>query len=55
MEKFINVFRREKSVIIGMIHVDALPGTPRSKHSVATIVEHAKIEANIYLKAGVVN
>jgi membrane complex biogenesis BtpA family protein len=53
MENFKEVFKREKSVVIGMIHVDALPGTPRAKHPIATIVEHARKEAHIYVKAGV--
>ena len=39
--------------IIGMIHVDALPGTPRSKDNVKTIIEKAKKEAEIYKKAGI--
>ncbi|MCK5474961.1 MAG: BtpA/SgcQ family protein [Candidatus Pacebacteria bacterium] len=39
--------------IIGMIHVDALPGTPKSKDNVEAIIEKAKKEAEIYKKAGI--
>ncbi|MCK5084517.1 MAG: BtpA/SgcQ family protein [Candidatus Pacebacteria bacterium] len=39
--------------IIGMIHVDALPGTPKSKNNMKIIIEKAKKEARIYKKAGI--
>jgi len=39
--------------VIGMIHVEALPGTPRSKKIFRDVVEKAKREAMIYLNAGV--
>lgn len=38
--------------IIGMIHVEALPGTPKNKLSIADIVELAKTEAQVYIDAG---
>lgn len=39
--------------IIAMIHVPALPGTPRSELSMAAIVEHCAGEAKIYADLGV--
>ncbi|HPR31077.1 MAG TPA: BtpA/SgcQ family protein [Prolixibacteraceae bacterium] len=38
--------------IIGMIHVAALPGTPKSRCSVQQIVDRAVREASEYLEAG---
>lgn len=43
---------RDKAVI-AMIHVGALPGTPRGSESVAAIARRAAEEAKIYLDAGV--
>jgi predicted TIM-barrel enzyme len=34
--------------VIGMIHVGALPGTPRSRESVAALAERAAGEARLY-------
>jgi len=39
-------------VLIGAIHVDALPGTPNNRLSVAEIAEIAAREARIYQAAG---
>lgn len=39
--------------IIGMIHVDALPGTPKYSGSVKEIIENALNEASIYCKCGI--
>ncbi|HKR13789.1 MAG TPA: BtpA/SgcQ family protein [Pyrinomonadaceae bacterium] len=39
--------------IIGVIHVGALPGTPRSSQTVAEIVALARNEARIYRETGV--
>ena len=52
MKNFKKVFKKEKS-IIGMIHVDALPGTPKSDNNVNNIIKKAKKEATIYKKAGI--
>ncbi|MCK4592460.1 BtpA/SgcQ family protein [Candidatus Parcubacteria bacterium] len=52
MKNFKKVFKEKKS-IIGMIHVDALPGTPKSKNNIKIIIEKAKKEAKIYKRAGV--
>jgi membrane complex biogenesis BtpA family protein len=38
--------------IIGMVHVQALPGTPKNKYSLAEICEIAVLEAKKYEKAG---
>jgi membrane complex biogenesis BtpA family protein len=47
-----NLFNLNKP-IIGMIHVDALPGTPKYKGSVNKIIEKAKSEALLYQSLGV--
>lgn len=39
--------------IVGVIHVGALPGTPRSSQSVSALVASAKEEARLYREAGV--
>lgn len=39
--------------IIGMIHVDALPGTPKYGGNVKAIVEKAKSEASLYHSCGI--
>ena len=46
-------FLAEKKCIIGMIHVDALPGTPRFNGSFSAIVAKAKAEARLYQEAGI--
>ena len=52
MKKFSKVFNVKKPVI-GMIHVDALPGTPNYKGNVKNIVDKAIAEAAMYLEAGI--
>lgn len=39
--------------VIGVIHVGALPGTPRSSQTVAELVGQAKQEAKVYRECGV--
>src|SRR4051812_40704434 len=39
--------------IIGVIHVGALPGTPRGSKSVVELVRQAKEEARVYRECGV--
>jgi uncharacterized protein len=46
------LFSRSKPVI-AVIHVGALPGTPRSSHSVSELVMSAREEAKIYRECGV--
>jgi len=47
-----SLFAQNKPVI-GVIHVGALPGTPRNSHSVNELVSAARIEAQIYRDSGV--
>ena len=47
-----SLFSRSKPVI-GVIHVGALPGTPRSERSVAELVRGAREEAKVYRECGV--
>ncbi len=42
-----------KKPIIGMIHVDALPGTPGFSGSVSGIINKARTEAQVYQDAGI--
>ncbi|KAL3858605.1 hypothetical protein ACJMK2_008876 [Sinanodonta woodiana] len=51
--RFVNLFGRSKSVIIGMIHLPALPGTPRSCLKMKDIVKQARHDAEIYKQARV--
>jgi membrane complex biogenesis BtpA family protein len=44
---------KNKKPIIGMIHVDPLPGTPRFKGSIAEIIAKARAEALTYKEAGI--
>ncbi|KAG1955636.1 BtpA/SgcQ family protein [Pimephales promelas] len=50
--KFLNLFGRLKSNVIGMIHVRALPGTPLNRATLSEIIEEACREADIYHHAG---
>lgn len=43
----------QTKTIIGMVHIQALPGTPQQKLSVTDIIKLAIDEAEIYFKAGV--
>ena len=47
-----SLFSRSKPVI-GVIHVGALPGTPRASQTVSELVAMAKQEARLYRQAGV--
>lgn len=47
-----SLFARPKPVI-GVIHVGALPGTPRSSQSVSELITSARNEAKIYRECGV--
>ena len=47
-----SLFSRSKP-IIGVIHVGALPGTPRSSHTVSELVTTARSEARLYRESGV--
>jgi len=52
MTRFHNLFKSAKPVI-GMIHVDALPGAPKYSGNVKDIITNAIAEAEIYLNNGV--
>ena len=52
MKKFKSIFKKEKPVI-GVIHVKALPGTPKHTISSSQIIAEALLEAQIYKKAGI--
>lgn len=44
---------KQPKPIIGMIHVGALPGTPRNREPLSSIIKTAVNEAKIYRKCGV--
>lgn len=52
MQKFRSIFKKEKP-IIGMVHVQALPGTPKHKFEPSIIIDKALEEARVYDKAGI--
>jgi len=52
MKKFLKVFKIPKP-IIGMVHIEPLPGTPNYKGRVKDIIDKACTEAKLYLNAGV--
>ena len=45
-------FLKGQKTIIGMIHVEPLPGTPRGNSGMAEIIAKAKAEAQLYKEAG---
>jgi len=52
MEKFKSIFKVNKP-IIGMIHLKALPGTPKYNNSISEIIDAAISEVEIYKSAGI--
>ena len=52
MNKFVEKFFRTKKVI-GMIHVHALPGTPKNSKSINEIIKIAVTEAKLYQEYGI--
>ncbi|XP_060767790.1 uncharacterized protein F13E9.13, mitochondrial isoform X3 [Neoarius graeffei] len=50
--KFVKLFGRLKSNIIGMLHVGALPGTPLHRSAVPELIAEACGEAELYLQEG---
>lgn len=52
MQKFKSIFKVDKP-IIGMIHLKALPGTPKFNDSIDEIIEGAMEEVEIYKNAGI--
>jgi len=53
MNSFPLLDKVETPMIIGMIHVPALPGTPRHQRTLASLLTLVVEEANIYAEAGV--
>ena len=43
---------QKRKLIIGMVHVDALPGTPKHKYPISQIISHAVQEAKLYEQNG---
>lgn len=52
MQKFKSIFKTEKPVI-GVIHLKALPGTPKNLFDTSYIIDEALKEAKTYKKAGI--
>jgi len=52
MQKFNSIFKSEAPVI-GMIHLKALPGTPKYKADISYIIDEALKEAKVYKDAGI--
>lgn len=52
MQKFQSIFKKQKP-IIGMVHVQALPGTPRNELNNSKILDEALKEARLYKKSGI--
>jgi membrane complex biogenesis BtpA family protein len=46
-------FLKDKKTIIGMIHLDPLPGTPKSNSSMVEVIAKARAEAQLYKEAGI--
>ncbi|CAH0547502.1 unnamed protein product [Brassicogethes aeneus] len=53
MNKFRQLFNQKKCSVIGMVHVNALPGTPLFSGSVDEIVSKACKETEIYLNQNI--
>lgn len=53
MDKFAALFGRQGGAVIAMVHVRALPGTPRNTQKLPEIIDEALQESEIYCKAGV--
>ncbi|MFQ5610630.1 MAG: BtpA/SgcQ family protein [Anaerolineae bacterium] len=48
-----NNFLKNSKSIIGMIHVEPLPGTPKFKSGLPQIIDKARAEAQVYKNAGI--
>jgi membrane complex biogenesis BtpA family protein len=46
-------FLKDRKTIIGMIHVEPLPGVPRSNGNMVEVIAKAKAEAQLYKEAGI--
>ncbi|XP_076818438.1 uncharacterized protein F13E9.13, mitochondrial-like [Clavelina lepadiformis] len=52
IKKFVDIFKRSHNVVVGMLHLEALPGSPRNKLPMSKICDVALREAEIYVNAG---
>ena len=53
MDRFLSLFPRARTNLIGMIHAQALPGSPKSGNmSVQQLIDRACVEAETYARAG---
>ena len=52
MQKFNSIFKVDNP-IIGMIHLKALPGTPKFNNNINEIIDSALSELEIYKKANI--
>ena len=50
---FTRIFGDRRKTVVGMIHVRALPGTPRHAGGFAPLLDHALEEAEIYRSCGI--
>lgn len=55
MNKFKSLFGHVQCPIIGMVHLKALPGTPRYKNDFEQVVAKAVDEARLYQKHDLVS
>ncbi|XP_074645172.1 uncharacterized protein F13E9.13, mitochondrial-like [Tubulanus polymorphus] len=53
LNRFKTLFGRTLFNVIGMVHVDALPGTPKCTHKMDAIIERALKDVEIYKSANV--
>ena len=51
---FEKMFGRLDSVVVGVVHLDALPGTPKNSKTIQQILDIACKETAVYFKYGVV-
>ncbi|RLV96144.1 hypothetical protein DV515_00012672 [Chloebia gouldiae] len=49
------LFGRLAAAVVGMVHVAALPGTPRSSLPLTQIIDQARQEAEVYEDAALVS
>lgn len=54
MNRFPSLFKNVQCPVIGMVHVKALPGTPRYGNNFEEIIQEAVEELKVYKSAGIV-
>lgn len=55
MNRFPSLFKNVQCPVIGMVHVKALPGTPRYGNNFEEIIQEAVEELKVYKSAGIVS